>query len=340
MTYFGFDHHKRWTQAVAVDEEGRIVRERRVLNDRESLTEFLKELPRPWKGVVEAGPSWGWIYDTLSQLGVEMIVAHPMKVRAIAEAKIKTDTIDARMLAQLLRGDLIPAVYVPGAEVRTQKMVWRERIWLVRMSARLKCRVHQLLAHHHVTVPEYSDLFGTSGRRFLEQVELPEQARRILNAQLKLLDCYKALIKEVQRLACEATEHHPYRAYLESLPGFGKVFAPIVALEIDDPSRFAHPGKLASYCGLVPSLYSSGGKSWHGGIGKQGNHWLKWAFIEGAWGAIRTSPYFRLMYQRLRRRKTAAVAIVACARRLCEIAWQLMRQRRFYEERPLTAYAA
>lgn len=339
MTYFGFDHHKRFTQAVAVDEAGKVLRECRVVNDRESLALFLKELPRPWKGVVEAGPSWGWIYDTLSQLGIEMIVAHPLKVRAIAEAKIKTDSIDARMLAQLLRGNLIPAVYVPASEVRIQKMLWRERTWLVRMCVRLKCRIQQLLTHHHVTVPEYSDLFGKAGRLFLEQVVLPESARSILDTELKLLDCYKVQIKEVQRLATEATEEHPCRPYLESLPGFGKVFAPIVALEIDNPDRFAHPGKLASYCGLVPSLYSSGGKSWYGGVGQQGNHWLKWAFIEAAWVAIRTSPYFRLMYQRLRRRKTAQVAIIACARRLSEIAFHLMKERRFYEERPIVAYA-
>ena len=112
------------------------------------------------------------------------------------------------------------------------------------------------------------------------------------------------------------------------------MFAPIVALEIDDPSRFANPGKLASYCGLVPSLYSSGGKSWQGGIGKEGNHWLKWAFIEAAWAAIRSSQYFRLVYQRLRQRKTAQVAIIACARRLCEIAYHLLKERRCYEERP------
>jgi transposase len=336
MTYLGFDYHKRWTQATAIDDRGKILREGRVLNDSGSLRGFLRGLPKPWKGVVEAGPTWGWIYDTLSQLGVKMVVAHPRQVRAIAEAKIKTDKIDARMLASLLRVGLIPEVYVPSEQVRAQKMLWRERIWLVRMLVRLKNRIHRLLTHYHVTVPEFSDLFGAGGRRFLEGLELPEPGNRILKAQLKLLESYRSQIQEVQRWAMEATENHPYRDYLESLPGFGKVFAPIVALEIDDPKRFANPGKLASYCGLVPSLYSSGGKSWQGGIGREGNHWLKWAFIEAAWAAIRTSPYFRLLYQRLRQRKTAQVAIVACARRLSEIAFHLMKERRCYEERTLS----
>lgn len=335
MTYFGFDHHKRWTQAVAMDEQGRVLREGRVLNDSASLKRFLRGLPKPWKGVVEAGPTWGWIYDTLSQAGVEMIVAHPSHLRAIAEAKIKTDKIDARMLANLLRVDLIPAVYVPCEEVRAQKMLWRERIWLVRMRVRLKNRIHRLLTAYHVSIPEFSDLFGAAGRRFLEGLKLPEPGNHILKAELKLMESYQTQIQQVQHWASEASQDHPYRAYLESLPGFGKVFAPIVALEIDDPQRFANPSKLASYCGLVPSLYSSGGKSWQGGIGREGNHWLKWAFVEAAWVAIRTSPYFRLLYQRLRQRKTAQVAIVACARRMSEIAYHLMKERRYYQERPL-----
>jgi transposase len=94
--------------------------------------------------VVEAGPTWGWIYDTLGELEVKMIVANPSAVRAIAAAKIKTDKIDARMLASLLRVGLIPEVYVPTEEVRSQKMLWRERIWLVRMHVRLKNRIHRL----------------------------------------------------------------------------------------------------------------------------------------------------------------------------------------------------
>ena len=91
MTYIGFDHHKKWTQAAAIDEKGKIIREMRVLNDSSSLKGFLKGLPKPLKGVVEAGPTWGWIYDILTELGVKIIVANPSAVRAIAAAKIKTD---------------------------------------------------------------------------------------------------------------------------------------------------------------------------------------------------------------------------------------------------------
>jgi transposase len=336
MTYFGFDHHKRWTQAVAIDENGKILREGRLSNDTKSLQQFLLDLPKPWKGVIEAGPTWGWIYDTLSSLGVEMVIANPMQVRAIAEAKIKNDSIDARMLAQLLRGDLIPAIYVPKEDIRGQKMLWRERVHLVRMQTRLKNRIHRLLTHYHVTIPELNDIFGSTCRKFLSQVQLPHPGNKILSSEIKLLENYRAQIKEVQCWAEEATKNHPYRSYLESLPGFGKTFAPIAALEIDSLERFSEPGKLASYSGLVPSLYSSGGKSWQGGVGKRGNHWLKWVFVEAAWTAVRCSPSFRLQYQRLRQRKIPQVAILACARRLCTIAYHVIKERRNYEERSLT----
>lgn len=335
MVYFGFDHHKRWTQAVAIDRSDKILREGRVSNDTKSLERFLSGLPKPWKGVVEAGPTWGWIYDTLMALGVEMVVANPMQVRAIAEAKIKNDKIDARILAHLLRGELIPTVYVPKEEIRAQKMLWRERIYFVRMQTRLKNRMHRLLTHYHVEVPEFSDLFGLAGRKFLSQLQLPDPGNKILSAELRLLDNYQLQLKEVYGWAEAATREHPYRSHLETLPGFGKIFASITALEVDSIERFPNPGKLASYCGLVPSLYSSGGKIWHGGLGKSGNHWLKWAFIEAAWTAIRKSASFRLQYQRLRQKKIPQVAIAACARRLCEIAYYVMKERRAYQERPV-----
>lgn len=338
MTYLGCDHHKGFTQIAAVDERGDILHEAKLPNSKAAFELFLKELPGPFKGVVEAGTSSGWLYDVLSSLGVEMIVAHPRKVRAIADAKVKTDKIDARMLAQLLRGDLIPEVYVPSEAIRSQKMLWRERIGIVRTTVRLKNRIHWLLARYQVVVPEFSDLFGPGGRKFLESLELPQNGKSVLKSQLRLLDCYAQEAAELQRLAIAASKGHPYRGYLESMPGFGKIFAPLVALEIDRIERFPSPEKFASYCGLAPSIRSSSDTRWLGEVGRECNHWLKWAFVEGAWAAIRTSPYFRLTYQRLRQRKKAQVAIVACARRMSQIAYLLLTQKRLYEERPIAMY--
>ena len=338
MTYLGVDSHKRWTQIAAIDGDGRIIAEGRLPNTRDALTAFLKDLPKPFRGVVESSLCWTWVHDTLVELGVDMILAHPLMVRAIAAAKIKTDKVDARMLAQLLRANLIPQAYVRSPEVREQRRLWRERIWLVRMRTRLKNRIKRLLTVHNVATPDVSDLFGVAGRKFLTAVELPPTMRRTLNAQLKLLEIYNEQIKEAQGWAAEASAGHPYVSYLETIPGLGKVFAPIVALEIDNIDRFANAGRLASYSCLVPRLYQSSETTRFGSIGRQGNVWLKWVFVEAAWVAVSSSPYFQAQYLRLRRMKGPQIAIIACARKLSEVAFHVLKEQRPYQERAI-AYA-
>ena len=111
----------------------------------------------------------------------------------------------------------------------------------------------------------------------------------------------------------------------------------MVALEIDNITRFSVAPKLASYAGLVPSTYASGGKTFHGHLLHMSNKWLKWAFVEAAWVAMRSSPYFRAYYENRKRRKGSHVAIIALARR-SEIVWHVLNEKRAYEERPITIY--
>jgi transposase len=258
-----------------------------------------------------------------------------MQVRVIAETRCKTDRRDAMALARLLRAGWIPKVYVGDAESRARKQIWRERIWMVRMQVRLKNRIRRLLDHHHIDIPDYSDLFAVSGKKFLQTLELPGLAQKILQSELTLLASYQAQIKEIQTAAVEATQHLPMVKYLESLPGFGVIFSPIAALEIGEISRFRNAAALSSYCGLVPSVSSSGGLTYRGSIGHSGNHWLKWVFIEAAWSALRTMPELKIRFQRIKDRRGSNVAIVACARHLCEIAYALLKHQRYFEPRVL-----
>ncbi len=278
--YIGLDHHRKFTQVAVVDETDAVVLECKIPNTAEAVNAVLKRLKGPVRAVVEAGPSWGWIFDTFQKLGVEMVLANPMQVR-------------------------------------------------------LKNRIRRLLDHHHVALPDYSDLFGVSGRAFLEALVLPELAHKILQSELRLLSSYQAQIKEIQAAAVAATQNIPMVRYLESLPGFGVVFSPIAALEIGDIKRFRNAAALSSYCGLVPSVSSSGGLTYRGSIGPSGNHWLKWVFIEAAWSAMRTMPELKVRFQRIKDRRGANVAVVACARHLCEIAYSLLTHQRCFENRSL-----
>lgn len=336
MFHLGIDYHKRYSLVVAEDDKGKIYYNNRVMNNKKAFKDVLDLLPDKISAVVEAGRTWGVMYDLLEELEVDVHLAHPLKVRAIAEAKIKTDSIDAKVLADLLRAGLIPEVYVPPKEIRLKKNILRQRLWLVRLQTMTKNRIHQILDRNHINIPfGLTDLFGAMGRRFLTSLKLTEPSeQRLLEAHLDLLDYLKTQIAKAESWIRQALSGNRYIEIVSSLPGFGEVLSAIVALEIEEIKRFTSSSKLVGYVGLIPSTYGSAGKVYHGDLIPHGNRWLRYAFVEGAWAALRTSPYCRAYYERIKRHKGPNTAIVALARKLLEIAYDCLKENRLYEERP------
>ncbi len=148
MHYVGVDYHKRSSYVTVVDVRGRVVREGQIANSREAVAGALAGIEGEMSAVLEAGRNWPVMYDWLEELVDGVTLAHPAKVRVIAEAKVKTDRIDSRMLAQLLRADLIPTVYVPGEVTQEQRRQLRQRMFLVRLRTMLKNRIHILIDRH------------------------------------------------------------------------------------------------------------------------------------------------------------------------------------------------
>jgi len=274
------------------------------------------------------------MYDLLEELDIKTVVGHPLKIRAIADAKIKSDSIDAKTLAHLLRADLIPQVHVPPKEVREQKNLLRHRLWLVRLQTMTKNRIHQLIDRNHVQRPKVKNLFGVAGRTFLKGLSLSLIDQKLLKDHLELLDTLHEHIRKTEVWIGKELKDNPYISILGSLPGFGKILSALAALEIDNINRFRTPAKFASYSALIPSTFSSGGKVYHGDLIPGGNRWLKYVFIEASWVSIRTSAYCRFYFEKMKDRKTSNVAIVALARRLSEIAYRCLKEKRVYEERP------
>jgi transposase len=336
MLYAGVDTHKKYSHVVVTDHLGNKVAQASIANDQSSFSDFFLKLNKPTRAVVEAGRNWGIIYDLLDSLGTKPTLANPLKTRAIAEAKIKTDSIDARTLADLLRADLIPKVYVPTRQVRAHKDLLRQRLWLVRIRTMVKNRIHHILDRNHVVLSFHSDIFGKNGREEIDRIELPTPDDLLLKAHLEILDQLQAQIRNSDKWIHETTIDNPAVATLRTIPGLGKILSALVALEIDDIRRFHSPGKLCAYSGLVPSTYASGGKVHHGRLISTCNHWLRWAFVEAAWIAQRTSPYCHVYYERIKRRKGTNSAATALARRLCEITWHCLIDNRPYEERSLS----
>lgn len=335
MLYVGIDHHKRYCQLAAVDEQGVLVKERRVLTEREQLTQFVQELAQPCVATLEAGRNWGLVYDWLEEMVEEVQLAHPLKVKAIASAKIKTDRIDARILAQLLRADLLPTAHIPSPRTRRLKSLLRQRIFLVVLRTMIKNRIHDLVDRHHLETEEFSDLFGRGGRQFLQAAveELPAPDADLLQQDLELLAQLDEHIQASESWLEEATRGDERVAWVQSIPGLGKFLALVVVAELDTIERFPNPKKLASYAGLVPATYASGERVFHGRLTKEGNKYLRWALVEAVWPAIRRSAGLRIHYERIKARHGANGAKAAVARKLAHLVWHVLWERRRYVER-------
>lgn len=334
MTCLGIDYHKKDSFVTALDENGKKIFHGKLPNQEKVFKELLKKLPGPFKAVIEASRTWQVMYELLRNVGVPTEVAHTTRVRAIAEAQVKTDARDSEILAYLLKANLIPKIHVPEMKVCLARRLVRQRLYLVQTKTRLKNRVHHLLDCNRVPNPGLSDLFGGAGLRYLKAVTLPDTEKLCLEGMLKHLDFIGSQIKELDELIKRQVGSLPEAKLLESLPGVGKVFSALMVLEIDSIDRFQDSAHLASYAGLVPRTYASGDRSHQGPLVSNCNHFLKWAFVEASWSALTKSAYCRHYFEKVKKRLGAKTAVVALARRLAQIAYSILKEKRCYEERP------
>lgn len=333
MLYIGVDHHTKTSHFTICDSAGNVLKRKNIPSSKTAVAGILSQFEEEMKVVLEAGYNWGRMYDWLNELAEEVVLAHPMKVRAIAEAKKKNDNIDSETLVHLLRADLIPEAYACSRDTRAIKRALRQRMFLVKLRTMLKNRIHSTLSQHEIDKPRVTDLFGIEGRRWLDAIELPKPDDELFLGDMSLLDEVIRHIDVTEELVERLSKHDPVVARLRSIPGIGVFFSVLIRYEVGDMSRFLAPEKFASYTGLVPSTYASGNKVYHGRLAKQGNKFLRWAFVEAVTGAIRVSPQLRIFYERLKKRKGVKEAQVATARKLAEIVWHVWTEERFYEIR-------
>jgi len=332
--YVGVDYHRDYSYMTVMDQQGQIMQEGRVENQQAAVAEFLTRAHCDGNAsaVLEAGRNWTVMHDWLEELVDEVKLAHPLKVKLIAEAKIKTDKIDARVLAHLLRTDLVPEAYVARPQAREVRGVLRQRMFLVRLRTMVKNRIRTLLDRYPsltATCPT-DDRFSRAARGWLQQVALKPTDRTLVDDDLRLLDELEAHIATTETLVATLAAGDARVTLLKTIPGLGDFFAVLIAYEVDDITRFAHQKKFFSYMGLVPSTHSSGGRTFHGRLTRQGNKYLRWAFVEAVWPAIRTDRGLRAYYEQLKTRKGVNPAKIATARRLATIVYRVLSQRRPY----------
>ncbi len=291
-----------------------------------SLAYRIGEFGQPVTAVIESMNGARFIHDQLELRGWTVEIADAVKVKGFAPLACKTDKIDAWVLAELSRRDLVPAIWLPSPGVRANRERARWRLHLVRHRTALKNRIHAtLLAFGHPC--PVSDLFGAAGRRLLDGLGLPEPWAGDVIAALRLIDLLDGEINEVEAALRREGAEHRYVPTLMTAPGIGWVLGYTIAAEIGDITRFPTAKKLVGYTGLCPSVDQSGGHDWRGSLAKNGPKYLRWALIEAATHAAR-HPIYRDRYQRtktrLGRQRGPSVARVDIARRLTEAIWHML----------------
>lgn len=335
MNYLGVDCHKRKSFLTAMDSGGSVMGRWVIRNDGKELDRIFDKIGNDFEAVLEASSTWPVMYDLLDERVKKVVLAHPLKVKAIAEAKIKNDKIDSGTLAHLLRADLIPEAYAPSKETRYKKCYLRYRSSLVQMQTAVKNRIHAILTRNHVSVEEQdaiSDLFGTRGREYLAGVSLGGSDNEMLTGYLELLDFLAEKIKLADKQIGAIVKGDELIRLLLTVPGIGSVFAPLIRYEVDRIERFRNCGKFLCYAALVPGLFSTGEISRTTDIIKQGNKYLKWAFIEAVTPATRTSVSLRAFYGRIYNKHGHHAARVATARKLAKIVYHVMKDKKAFKE--------
>jgi transposase len=342
MLYAGLDLSRQRLDVHVLDEEGRTVDVTAVHPDADALRTLANRVLRHGQEVsaaIESMTGSRFVHDQLELAGWDVAIADAVKAKGIAPLAAKTDKIDAHVLAELARRNLVPEIWLPDPAVRAERERARFRLHLVRHRSALKCRIHATLMTFGHNIP-VSDLFGTSGRRLLAGLALTEPWATTLATSLAMVDELDERIDECGRELARLGADHPYIPLLLTVPGVGPLLAYTIASEIGDIGRFASPKKLAGYTRLCPLVRQSGNRDFRGPLAKNGPKYLRWALVEAATHAARDVRY-RERYERNKKRlgrgRGAKVARIDIARQLAEAIWHVLTKPESTEPLRLTA---
>ena len=317
--WVGIDLHRRRSQIAIIDQDGELTVSKRIPTVGETITELLGD-PQGTHVALEATYGWEWLAELLQDAGFDVHLAHPLRTRAIAAARVKTDAIDAKTLAHLLRTGMLPEAYIAPPELRDLRELLRHRVVLVRLRSSVKNRVHALLARQGI-LPDHSDMFGTAGREYLAALQLPDGPRRRLDSLI-------ALISDFDREIAETTSEIDQRARVDErvkllcqIRGIGRYTALLIIAEIGEVTRFPTAKHLCAWAGLTPTVRSCDGKARLGHISRQGSTILRWALTEAAQHTPTGGGPLRAQYERIAKRRGSKIDRVAIARQILTLCY-------------------
>lgn len=320
----GMDIHRTFAEVVFW-EDGRLRPHGRVDMTRSGLEGFARGLTKDDEVVVEATGNAMAVVRVLSPYVARVIVANPLQVKAIAHARIKTDKIDAGVLASLRAADFLPEVWVPDAETERLRRLVARRDQVVRHRTRVKNEIHAILAAHLVPPCPHAELFNGPGRAWLAKQVLPDDERATIDRHLRELDRLGEDLAVLDREIGMAVVDNPAVKRLLTIAGVNATVAAGLVAAIGDVRRFSSPQKLVSYFGLNPRVRQSGlGLAQHGRISKIGRAHARALLVEAAWAAAKAPGPLHAFFVRIRARRGHQVAAVATARKMAVLVWHLL----------------
>jgi transposase len=324
MRIIGLDIHRGFGEAVAW-EDGKLKRLGRADMRRDLLETFAAKLSPDDIVVIEATGNAMSAAAVIAPHVEKVIIANPKQVRAIAYAKIKTDTIDAGVLAQLYASGFLPEVWIPDAPTQALRRQVTRRNQIVRQRSRLKNIIQSILHAHLIPSCPHADLCGAKGRAWLDQQVVPEDERLAIERHVREFDRLGEDLRVIERDLARSALADDGVKRLMTIPGVDMTVALAMKAAIGEVTRFDEPQKLVSYLGLNPSVRQSGpGPAYHGRITKQGRGHARGMLVEAAWAAARAPGPLRAFFLRVRARRGQHVAAVATARKLAVVIWHLL----------------
>jgi len=323
MRYVGIDAHSDSLQVAITDEKGKVLEEFKVSLTKEGFKFLLHKLEPTDSVLIEATTNAFTIYDIISEKVKQVAVSNPKKTKVIAEARVKTDKRDARILATLLRLEAYYPVWVPPKDIREKRKIASLYYQLQKITTSLKNRIVSILQTNLIK-PKVKDIFSKEGMEWLRGLELGREERIEMDICLETLkkveEEKEKVEEEIKRQAIEDEDV----LRLMQIPGINLLSGFIIKAEIGEIGRFSNPGKLASYAGLVPSIHQSNQKAYTGRITKEGRRLLRWILIQCGNVGSRKNVQFKGFYQRIRRKKGHNVAVVAVGRKMLVVIWYIL----------------
>jgi transposase len=321
----GLDVHRDFCQ-VAIADPGRRARSvGRIATSPEALELFVQSLASSDRVVMEATGNALAIARILEPHVAEVVLAHAKQLRAISHARVKTDKVDAKVLADLLAAGLIPKVWIGDDRIRMMRRLVSRRRGLVKRRTQIKNEIAAALSRNLRGRPPATDLFGKQGRAWMAEQPLPIDERLTVDGCLRQLDFLGDELAQVDRLLAQQALADADVQRLMTIPGINAVTASTLVAAIGDIRRFPTARHLVGYLGLHPTIRQSGnGPARHGRLSKEGPAAARHVLVEAAWSSAKSPGPLRAFAQRTATRRGRHVATVAVARKLTVLAWHLL----------------